>query len=225
MTINFKNIIILGLIISNGIFIYFFYKQDSQVKKIFNETAGEPYTDLNGNGQWDNGETYTDLNGNDQYDKSRREYIEEFYIDVVMSEKRIRIDGDLNQELFYFESGQVKEEKNYSNDKLHGTCKLYYENEYIDDPLQLEKEMKYNNGNLIEAILYYDNGERKQLIEADSQMKNYYHEINYYPNGQRASEGMKFQPENGKNKLLYGNWIWYDEDGVIKQEKTYDVNL
>ena len=30
---------------------------------------------------------------------------------------------------------------------------------------------------------------------------------------------------NGKNKLLYGNWIWYDEDGVIKQEKTYDVNF
>ena len=78
---------------------------------------------------------------------------------------------------------------------------------------------------MVESISYYSNGEIKQLVVADGQIDNYYYEINYYPNGQPASEGIKIQPENGKNKLFYGDWIWYNEDGVIKQEKTFDVSI
>jgi len=225
MTINFKNIIILALIISNGIYIYLFYKQDSEVKKIFNETPGELYEDLNGNGQYDIGEPYSDSNNNGKWDAAKREYIEEMYVDGLITEKRIRMDGNLIQEIFYFENGQIKEQKNYKSDKLHGVSNLYFENEYIDQPLQVEKELKYHDGKLMESVLYYNNGEVKQLVAADKQRANYYYEINYYPNGQPASEGMKIQPENGKNKLFYGDWIWYNEDGVIKQEKTFDVSL
>ena len=83
MAINFKNITILALIISNGIFIYLFYQQDSEVKKTFNETPEEEFDDLNGNGRWDLGEEFNDLNGNGQWDAAKREYIEEIYIEYI----------------------------------------------------------------------------------------------------------------------------------------------
>ncbi len=39
-------------------------------RAIYYSTAGEEYTDANGNEQWDTGETYADLNGNGRYDGS-----------------------------------------------------------------------------------------------------------------------------------------------------------
>ena len=44
---------------------------------------------------------------------------------------------------------------------------------------------------------------------------------NYYPNGQIQSAGRIRQTEEGKQDK-YGIWIIYDEQGFVRQEKSYN---
>ena len=44
---------------------------------------------------------------------------------------------------------------------------------------------------------------------------------NYYSNGQIESMGKVRLMDEGK-KAKYGNWIWYDEQGFVKQERSFD---
>lgn len=82
---------------------------------------------------------------------------------VVSFEKNIR----QGEAVFYWENGNVKEKRNYVNDKVFGTVTSYYENGKIKELYSIEDGKRdgpatyYDStGNVIEDVMF-DNGVRK----------------------------------------------------------------
>ena len=154
----------------------------------------------------------TTLEGTPKY----KERIEQSNGDII---ERILIDGDLIQEVIYFPNGQKKEIKNYKNNQKHGDWIIYYQN---NDSINKKRKMQYSNyrNDLLRELVKYDySGSIQQLslpISKNSKMIT-----NYYLNGQIESSGKIFLTQEGEEKR-YGTWIWYDEAGLIKQEKLFN---
>ena len=79
----------------------------------------------------------------------------------------------------------------------------------------------YNNGKLTELVQYNYAGSLTKLSSLLSMSESTYMIYNYYPNGQIQSAGRIRQTEEGKQNK-YGIWIIYDEQGFVRQEKSYN---
>ena len=135
--------------------------------------------------------------------------------------ERVLIDGFLVKESIFFSDGALKEVRNYKNNQKHGDWTIYYKNQ---DETNKERKMQisyYDNGKLSESVDYYYSGSIKMLSTPISILENTQMITSYYENGQIKSAGRTRQTEEGK-KVRYGVWISYDEQGFVKQEKSYD---
>jgi len=216
-----KNIVIIALLILNSIFIYVLLKDDSHsnLDKIFSEKKAEPFEDLNGNREYDLGEPFEDLNGSGKWDDAIREYTEE-----SEEVKRLFINGELVEEIIYFKKPQIKEIRKYHNGIKHGDWIIYYQDNSDSLKPKIKVELKYVDGGLVQKIEYYISGQVKQL-SWNPDLDSVTDIINYYPSGQKKSEGQKILMESGKD-AWYGDWIWYNEkDGSVKQEESFNEDL
>tara|TARA_Y100001970_G_C14233505_1_gene860291 strand:- start:594 stop:1250 length:657 start_codon:yes stop_codon:yes gene_type:complete len=217
-----KNIVIILLVILNASFIYIILNADSNPRsnKIFSEEKkAEPFEDLNGNGQYDKGEPYDDENGNGIWDDAIREY----RLETEDVTKRF-INGKLVEEIIYFNKPQIKEVREYSEGIEHGDWKIYYPSNSDSLKPKIKVELKYVNGGLVQKIEYYISGQVKQL-SWNPDLDSITDIINYYPNGEKQSEGQMIMTKTGKN-VWYGGWIWYnEEDGSVKEERIFDQGL
>lgn len=99
---------------------------------------------------------------------AQRDTVKTFYSDgkiesIVIYEKNIR----QGEALFYYENGNLRERRNYLNDKVFGTVTTYYENGKIKELFSIEDGKRDgpttyydSSGNVIEDIIF-ENGLRK----------------------------------------------------------------
>jgi len=187
--------------------------------KSFSEKTAENFKDLNGNRIYDLGEPFEDSNGNGKWDDAIREYIEE-----SADMKRLFVNGELSEEIIYFEKPQIKEIRKYNKGIKDGDWTIYYKDSPDSLNPEIKVELKYANGGLVQKIEYYTSGQVKQL-SWNPDLDSITDIINYYPSGQKESEGQKILMESGKD-AWYGDWIWYNEiDGSVKEEKTFNQDL
>lgn len=135
--------------------------------------------------------------------------------------ERVLIDGALIKESIFFSDGTLKEIRNYKNNQKHGDWTTYYKNEDSGNKERKKQSSYYNNGKLTELVQYNYAGSLTKLSSLLSMSESTYMIYNYYPNGQIQSAGRIRQTEEGKQDK-YGIWIIYDEQGFVRQEKSYN---
>ena len=159
------------------------------------------------------------MNGNGKWDDAIREYTEE-----SEEMKRLFINGELVEEIIYFKKPQIKERREYNNGIKHGDWIIYYQDNSDSLKPKIKVELKYVDGGLVQKIEYYISGQVKQL-SWNPDLDSITDIIDYYPSGQKKSEGQKILMESG-NDVLYGDWIWYNEqDGSVKHEDSFNEDL
>ena len=127
----------------------------------------------------------------------------------------------------YYDSGELKEEGQYKNNKRIGGWKMYYKNG------QVSKVFSYNDGKYNDAsITYYDNGIVSNKTELEDGV---YVTIAYYKSGnldykrQNESGYFKSYYESGAKEIeanyfefdLVGEWKKYHENGKLEWLVTY----
>lgn len=127
----------------------------------------------------------------------------------------------------YYDSGELKEEGQYKNNKRIGEWKMYYKNG------QVSKAFSYNDGKYNDAsITYYDNG----IVSNKTELENgVYVNFGYYKSGnldykrQSKSGYFKSYYESGAKEIeanyfefdLVGEWKKYYENGKLEWLVTY----
>ena len=135
--------------------------------------------------------------------------------------ERVLVDGVLIKESIFFSDGTLKEIRNYKNNQKHGDWTTYYKNKDATNKERKKQNSYYDNGKLTELVQYNYTGSLSKLSALLSMSENTYMIHNYYPNGQIQSAGrVRQREEGGEDK--YGIWIIYDEQGFVRQEKSYD---
>ena len=118
-----KNIAIIVLLILNTVFIYLFVKNNSKTQwtESRSEVMAENFEDLNGNRIYDLGEPFEDSNNNGKYDPA-------LYLMTKESAnmKRVFVNGELVEEVVYFEKPQIKEIRKYNKGIKDGDWTIYY---------------------------------------------------------------------------------------------------
>ncbi|WP_179319044.1 energy transducer TonB [Winogradskyella helgolandensis] len=127
----------------------------------------------------------------------------------------------------YYDSGELKEEGQYKNNKRIGQWKMYYRNG------QVSKVFSYNDGKYNNtSITYYDNGTISNKTELEDGV---YVTFGYYKNGnldyKRQDESGYFKSyyESGAKEIeanyfefdLVGEWKKYYENGKLEWLVTY----
>ena len=215
-----KNFLIFILIISNIITLLLLKSNDDFENKIYSEEKAEVFQDLNNNMRYDSGEPFDDLNQNGQWDSSITEFIHK-----KNNIETLKLNGIVREQKIYFENNRIKEIRKFDSlEQKSGVWVTYFETNSPDLKNNIKTETVYENGKLVEGIEYFFTGEVKQIYTKDVNYNNVTDVINYYPDGQIQSEGKKILTKSGK-EAWYGNWVFYNRDGTIKQEKVFDQNL
>ncbi len=154
----------------------------------------------------------TKIDGTPKY----KERIEKPDGDIV---ERFLIDGNLSQEFIYFSDGQEKEIRNYQNNEKHGDWIIYYKNDDSINKKRKKKYSNYNKGKLLELVEYRYDGSIIRLSVPISENTTMI--TNYYSNGQIESSG-RMLVEGEDERERYGPWIWYNQQGFVIQEKSFD---
>ncbi len=187
-----KYLIITTSIALNIIFVIFFFQKDNNVTNVYS----------------------TKVDGTPIY----KERLEMPSGEVA---ERVLVDGFLIKESIFFSDGTLKEVRNYKNNQKHGDWTIYYKNEDATNKERKKQSSYYNNGKLTELVQYDYSGSLTKLSSLLSISESTYMIYNYYPNGQIQSAGRIRQTEEGLEDK-YGIWIIYNEQGFVKQEKSYD---
>jgi len=187
-----KYLIIAISLTLNFIFIIFFLQRSSNVTNIYS----------------------TKIDGTPKY----QERLEMPNGDVV---ERILEDGVLIEELVFFSNGGLKETRSYKNNQKHGDWITYYENNDTTNKKRKKQYSNYKIGKLGELVEYNYSGSIKKLSVPISISENTQMITNYYSNGQIESAGRVRKNAEGK-EYKYGIWIWYDEQGFVEREGSFD---
>ena len=215
-----KNFVIIILIFTNIFMLILINANDDFESKIFSEEKAESFKDLNNNKKYDKGEPFEDLNQNNKWDSSITEFIHR-----KNNIETIKLNGVVREQKIYFDNNRLKEVRKFdSSEEKHGVWTEYFESNSPYNKNNIKTETVYKKGKLIERIEYFSTGELKQMYTTDINYSNITDVINYYPDGQIQSEGKKILTKSGK-EAWYGNWVFYNRDGTIKQEKVFDQNL
>jgi antitoxin component YwqK of YwqJK toxin-antitoxin module len=187
-----RYLLVAASIALNVVLVLFFLKTDSKITNVYTKT----------------------IDGTPKYEQR----IEMPNGDSV---KRILLDGSLVQESVYFSDGSKKEIRNYNNNQKHGDWIIYYQNNDTINKDRKKQYSSYKDGKLLEMVDYRYEGSIRKLSVPMQNAESSQMITNYYSNGQIESMGKVRLIEEGK-KTKYGNWIWYDEQGFVRQEKSFD---
>ena len=135
--------------------------------------------------------------------------------------KRILIDGVLTEESVYFSDGKKKEIRSYKDNQRHGDWITYYQNNDTINKDRKKQYSSYKNGNLLELVEYRYGGSIRKLSVPMPYVEGSQMIANYYSNGQIESIG-KVRLTKEAKQVKYGIWVWYDKQGFVKKERSFD---
>lgn len=137
----------------------------------------------------------------------------------------------------YYENGNPMSVQNLVNGKPEGAFKIYYNNKvyrtignykngrkhgswkYYSPRLKLEKEEKYNDGELIfsseDILTYWDDSTKVIRTKEKYERGGRSSLVAYHPNGKIAREGYYYE---GKKD---STWQYFDENGNLESIKTF----
>ena len=187
-----KYLLIITSIVLNIVLVIFFLQTDDNVTNVYTNT----------------------IDGTPKYEQR----IEMPSGDTI---ERILIDGVLVKESIYSSNGAKKEVRNYKDSQKHGDWVTYYQNNDTINKDRKKQYSSYKSGRLLEMVDYRYGGSIRKLSVPMQYEENSHMITNYYSNGQIESMGKVRLIEKGK-KTKYGNWIWYDEQGFVKQERSFE---
>ncbi len=138
----------------------------------------------------------------------------------------------------YYASGQVLEERNYTNDVLNGESRVYFENgklDYVENHIngvyeglyqkyfptgQLSNEGQYVN-NEMTGLWYrwYEDGQLREEVTFSANNENGPFK-EYHPNGQLDTEGNYINGENEQGELLI-----HDENGELSEKMICEYGV
>lgn len=120
-----------------------------------------------------------------------------------------KIEGTLKT---YYSSGKLESSVNYRNGKVTGKAIFYYDN----DDNNAKAEMVFNDDEQIqgEYIEYYENGEKKAVLEFDEGLPDG-EALFYYDSGNIKIEGQY------KKGVKEGKWKNYTEDGNLFDKEKW----
>jgi hypothetical protein len=137
----------------------------------------------------------------------------------------------------YYENGQVKSSYNIINGAIEGESKIYYPNGKIKTIAHFKNgkqdgktQFYYENGNLERDVffkegiqedtmkLYFSNGSLQEICVIHKGKKNGLFK-NFYNNGELKSIGYLC------NDKLYGEWLSYDSLGKFLKKENYINSL
>ena len=130
---------------------------------------------------------------------------EAFFISGGKSEESYYKNGVLRgEQIFYYESGQIQEVRNFDNNgsfsgaykSYHETGKLKSEGQYVNGSMNGKWKYFYRTGNIKEIVHFRDNVENGPFIE-------------YYENGKISAEGTYV------NELEHGVLKKYNDKGEL----------
>jgi len=129
---------------------------------------------------------------------------------ITNTSKNIKPQITTNTDTFYYDNGAIKEIRKTTNDKLHGSWKLFYANG------QLKKEGAFENDKT--------HGEWKIYSEKGALLF-----IENYNNGNEHGDWKAFHP-NGKIKIegafihgkRQGTWSMYHPSGTLEKLITFE---
>jgi len=136
-----------------------------------------------------------------------------------------------NSELESFQENRLdlNSNKEYSKTEFYDNSQIKYKKlvgrdgrvveSYFFQNGDIEKERTSLDSKPYEEVVYYQNGNRKRYSVYEQE--NIVNITTNYPNGQIESQGRKTR-SNGKNDMYYGRWIWYNQDGTIRDEKNFN---
>jgi antitoxin component YwqK of YwqJK toxin-antitoxin module len=137
------------------------------------------------------------------YDEAETKLKEEFYI---RSKNNNVLDGPYKS---YFESGGLKSEGQFVNNKSTGIWKYYYSNG------RLRMQGQIGNGkNVGQWDYFYENGSKKMSGKLNQGKKDGFW-VFYYKNNTIESEG------EYASEVKIGSWKYYHEAGVLKAMEEF----
>jgi antitoxin component YwqK of YwqJK toxin-antitoxin module len=146
----------------------------------------------------------------ERYDNGEVKVVE--YYKKVGQNQKLDKRGKSGKRVYYYENGQIKEERNFKDGKNDGKFTYYYENG------QIKEERHYKDGRWVRKdgkfISYYENGqiwEERNFKDGKLGGKYTY----YHKNGQIKGEG------NFKDDKRDGKWTYYNKDGSIDKVEEY----
>ncbi len=142
----------------------------------------------------------------------------------------------------YFESGGLEYRGKYEKGLAVGLFEFFYET-----GLPLARSY-YKNGNICDSLVcYYPSGKLKRVVIEVDKIKNYWHNIDYFENGNKSIECDQFQQpdsivlegryqewhENGqkafeailKDNWTIGKWKTWDENGNLIEESSAQIRI
>jgi antitoxin component YwqK of YwqJK toxin-antitoxin module len=190
---------------------------------------------------------YEALNMNTGGDSTRNDakgyalqgWMEDYYPDGKMLHKGYYIDGQLKAYKNFYPNGQIEREFKMV-DLSKSALSVYYEDgktrsliSYVVSHIVKEEDY-FNNGQL-SYIEEYDrkgvyylqrkffnlNGKPTSSLEIVDTKKQVYTSKEYYDNGNIKEEGQMIFNESMGDYQKNGKWVFYKEDGAVKEEKTF----
>lgn len=142
-----------------------------------------------------------------------------FYVDELESEEGKIPDGIVNE---FYESGELKQEENYRNNRLDGLQKSYYENG------NLSSEGMMKNGKIVgQTKQYYENGQLwGELNWKDGKLtgisKGYYESGELHKETHHSDDS--YVPKLGKEYYKDGKLKHEFETNIIEGEKRFSID-
>ena len=234
----------LGCFIFTFLFFTFSYRQaGAQVKHgdtlefsiVYDSTYGiNIYEELNM-------VTGGDSTRNDVKGYALQGWMEDYYKNGQVLHKGYYIDGQIKAFKNFYPDGKIEREFRMT-DLSKSSMTIYYQDQkiksnivYIDK--NAVKEEDFFPGGQLEYIEEYDkkaeyylqrkfysqNGKPTSLLEITDVKKKIYSSKSYYDNGNLKEEGPMIYSEAVSDYQKNGKWKFYNEDGSLKEEKTFSA--
>lgn len=114
------------------------------------------------------------------------------------------------EEKEYYESGEIKAEKNYEGNQLHGPSREYYKTG------ELKEESTYDRGKLVSQKTYRVDGQQEYSMYYDERNRKIETVVKFHPSGKKFRENTMI---NGKRE---GWEKEYYPSGKIRAERHYE---
>ena len=180
-----------------------------------------------------------DSTRNDGKGYAAQGWMEDDYPDGKVLHKGYYIDGQLKAYKNYFPNAQLEREFKMT-DLNKSNLIVYYEDgklrsNVISSGSNVLKEEDYFPGGQLEYIEEYDkkgeyylqrkfysaNGKPTSLLEITDQKRKIYSSKEFYDNGNVKEEGQMIFNSGLGDYQKDGKWKFYDENGKLKEEKTF----
>ena len=204
-----------------------------EFKAVFDSTYGiTVYDPLNMN-------TGGDSTRNDAKGYALQGWIEDYYPDGKVLHKGYYIDGQIKAFKNFYPNGQAEREFKMVDLQRCGLTVFYDDGKtrseitYITQKALMEQDY-FRSGQLEyveeydKKVVYYlqrkffnQSGKPTSTLELFDSKKKIYNSKEYYDNGNLKEEGQTIFNEDAGDYQKNGKWKFYNENGSLKEEKTY----